>query len=97
MQAARESRNDPAPIRNLSSAYYESGQYEMCLLFAKKAIHLMDKAVTGDKDRAFTTHIQELENRIRKSENSLPRCPIQKQKERRVEILGRLARYNASM
>ncbi|KAF7897281.1 hypothetical protein EAF00_005509 [Botryotinia globosa] len=79
MQAARESRVDPAPIRNLSSAYYESGQYEMCLLFAKKAIHLMNKAVTGDQDSAFTTY------------------PIQKQKERRVEILDRLARYHGSM
>ncbi|KAF7948361.1 uncharacterized protein EAE97_003772 [Botrytis byssoidea] len=97
MQAARTSRDDPAPIRNLSSAYYESGQYEMCLLFAKKAIHLMNKAVPGDKDSAFTTRIQELEKRIRKAEDCLPRYLIQKQKERRVEILDRLARYHGSM
>ncbi|KAF7937392.1 uncharacterized protein EAE98_001706 [Botrytis deweyae] len=97
MQAARASQDDPAPLRNLSSAYYESGQYKMCVLFAKKAIQLMNKAATGDKDSAFTKHIQDLEERIRKAENNLPECPLHMQKERRVEILERLARYHASI
>ncbi|TGO50050.1 hypothetical protein BCON_0193g00110 [Botryotinia convoluta] len=97
MQAARASRDDPAPLRNLSAAYYESGQYEMCVLCAKKAIYLMNAKVTGDRDSAFTTHIQKLEERIRKAEDNLPECPLQKQKECRVEILERLARYHPSM
>ncbi|TGO88327.1 hypothetical protein BPOR_0169g00060 [Botrytis porri] len=97
MQAAQASRDDPAPLRCLSATYYESGQYEMCLLFAKKAIQLMNKAVIGNGDSAFTTHIQTLEKRIRKAEDSLPKCPPQKQDERRVEILERLARYHPSM
>ncbi|KAM0151843.1 hypothetical protein ACHAQE_008348 [Botrytis cinerea] len=97
MQAARASRDDPAPLRNLSAAYYESGQYEMCVLFAKKAIHLMNAKIAGDRDSVFTTHLQKLEQRIRKAEENLPECPLQKQKERRVEILERLARYHPSM
>lgn len=97
MQAARASRDDPAPLRNLSAAYYENGQYEMCVLFAKKAIHLMNAKIAGDRDSVFTTHLQKLEQRIRKAEENLPECPLQKQKERRVEILERLARYHPSM
>ncbi|KAF7949019.1 hypothetical protein EAE96_008195 [Botrytis aclada] len=97
MQAAQTSRDDPAPLRNLSAAYYESGQYQMCVLFAKKAILLMNAKVSGDRDSAFTTQIRKLEERIRKAEDNLPECPLQKQKERRVEILERLARYHPSM
>ncbi|QSZ30611.1 hypothetical protein DSL72_000168 [Monilinia vaccinii-corymbosi] len=90
--AARISQEDPVPLQNLSAAYYETGQYELCIAFAKKALH-MTKA-SGEDD--VESHSGKLEARITKAEEHSNATPTREQKKRRIEIMERLGRYHQS-
>ncbi|KAB8295810.1 hypothetical protein EYC80_008632 [Monilinia laxa] len=90
--AARMSKEDPVPLRNLSATYFEVGEYKICIAFAKKAL-TMTRAVGGDD---LASHVQKLEARIARAEEYSQVTPIEQQKKRRMEILERLERYHQS-
>ena len=85
--------SDDAPLRNLSAALYEMGNYRMCKLTASKAIKILEKQ--GGAEALAKVKI--LQQRLEKAAMHSSATPEDERNRRRRELLEKLPRYRASM
>ncbi|CZR68941.1 uncharacterized protein PAC_18842 [Phialocephala subalpina] len=92
-KAVRLSPSDDAPLRNLSAALYELGDYNLCTRVATKAIKLLATKVGDDA----LSNTQKLNQRLEKAATHTPKVSEDDKRRRRSELLRTLPRYRPSM
>jgi predicted transposase YbfD/YdcC len=84
---------DNAPLRNLSAALYELGDYEACTRTAAKAIALLGEE-TGEE---VVANVQKLNQRVEKAKIHAYEAPEEERRQQRLKISRNLPRYRPSM
>jgi tetratricopeptide (TPR) repeat protein len=84
---------ESAPLRNLSAAYYEIGNYRKCITAAEQALKLIEKVAEED----IPLQKEKLQKRIKKAKDHFQRPPIEEKTHRRIKIMKMVERYKPSL